>query len=131
MRTAPDPEEAQMANENGTLTTHVLDTARGTPAAGMGVELYRIEGDVRLRLRTATTNSDGRTDIPLIGRGEMFEGIYELIFYAGDYISRTGGSDTPLFLDVIPIRFAVSDANAKLHVPLLLSPYGYSTYRGS
>ncbi len=120
-----------MANENGTLTTHVLDIARGTPAAGMGVDLYRIEGDVRLKLRAATTNADGRTDVPLIGRGEMFEGIYELVFYAGDYISRTGGSDAPLFLDVIPIRFAVSDPDAKLHVPLLLSPFGYSTYRGS
>ena len=84
-----------MANENGTLTTHVLDTARGTPAAGMGVELFRIEGDVRLQLRTATTNADGRTDIPLIGRGEMFEGTYELVFYAGDYISRSAGNANP------------------------------------
>lgn len=120
-----------MAKENGTLTTHVLDTALGVPAAGLAVELYRIEGDVRLRLRAASTNADGRTDMPMIGRGEMHAGSYELLFYAGDYLAREHDASLTPFLDLVPVRFVVDDPAAKLHVPLLLSPYGYSTYRGS
>lgn len=120
-----------MATDDGTLTTHVLDTARGCPAAGMAVDLFRLEGELRHRLRTATTNADGRTDAPMIGRGEMVAGSYELVFHAGDYLARCGPGEAPPFLDLIPVRFRVTDAGARLHVPLLLAPYGYSTYRGS
>ena len=115
----------------GRLTTHVLDTAAGRPAAGLTIELYRI-GAASERLTVATTNADGRVDAPLL-EGEAFSaGVYELRFHAGDYLKR--GSDTlpePPFLDVVPIRFGVSNAAGHYHVPLLLSPYGYSTYRGS
>lgn len=119
-----------MAKDDGTLTTHVLDLARGVPAAGVTVELYRLEGEVRHRLRETATNADGRTDVPLIGRGEMFAGSYELVFHAGAYLTRMGG-EAAAFLDLVPVRFRVSDAGAHLHVPLLLAAYGYSTYRGS
>jgi 5-hydroxyisourate hydrolase len=114
----------------GRLTTHVLDTASGRPAAGLVVELWR-PGELD-RLKTATTNADGRMDGPIL-EGEAFTiGTYELRFRAGDYL-RSLGIDLPepAFLDVIPIRFGIADASQHYHVPLLLSPYGYSTYRGS
>lgn len=116
----------------GYLTTHVLDTARGCPAAGLTITLNRIEGNERVHLATATTNADGRTDAPILP-GERFRtGTYELVFFAGDYLRQTAQVDAfPLFLDEIPLRFGISDAEAHYHVPLLLSPYGYSTYRGS
>ena len=111
----------------GKLTTHVLDTALGKPAAGLRIEVWQ----GRL-LKTVVTNSDGRADAPLL-EGDVFKaGQYELRFYAGDYL-RTLGSKLPepLFLDVIPIHFGIADASQHFHVPLLLSPFGYSTYRGS
>jgi 5-hydroxyisourate hydrolase len=114
----------------GRLTTHVLDTANGKPAAGLKIELFRAGPDVLLK--TIRTNADGRADAPLL-EGEGFAaGQYELRFHAGDYLRAAGVVlPEPAFLDVIPIRFGIADAAAHYHVPLLLSPYGYSTYRGS
>lgn len=115
----------------GRLTTHVLDTAVGKPAAGMTIELLRLSDDPAL-LRTAVTNDDGRVDAPML-EGEHFQvGLYELRFHAGEYLRKAGTAvPEPAFLDVIPIRFGIADASQHYHVPLLLSPYGYSTYRGS
>ncbi len=116
----------------GYLTTHVLDTARGVPAAGLRIMLYRVSGNSHRKLAEIVTNADGRADGAML-RGEAFDtGSYELIFCAGDYLRATGQAGAePLFLDQVPIRFGVSDPGAHYHVPLLLSPYGYSTYRGS
>ncbi len=115
------------------LTTHVLDIARGRPAAGVKIELYELGADGARRLvKTATTNADGRTDAPLIAPAEARVGRFELVFHAGDYFASAGArlADPP-FLDVVPIRFAVADPSAHYHVPLLVSPWSYSTYRGS
>ena len=116
----------------GFLTTHVLDTASGKPAAGMKIQLLRITvADMQL-LRIVVTNDDGRVDGPILPEAEFIPGIYELRFFAGDYLkTNTVNLPEPLFLDIIPIRFGMADAEAHYHVPLLLSPYGYSTYRGS
>ncbi|TDK39110.1 hydroxyisourate hydrolase [Rhizobium deserti] len=115
------------------LTTHVLDTASGMPAAGLVIDLYRLDGAGRDKLKSVTTNEDGRVDGgPMLIGDEFLPGEYELVFHAGDYLRRRGMQLTePAFLDVIPIRFGISDSAAHYHVPLLLSPYGYSTYRGS
>lgn len=116
----------------GYLTTHVLDTARGCPAAGLRITLYAIDGNGRLSVAEMTTNADGRTDSPILPQDAFRTGTYELVFFAGDYLRATGQDGAePLFLDEVPIRFGMSDAEAHYHVPLLLSPYGYSTYRGS
>ena len=116
----------------GYLTTHVLDTARGCPAAGLRIELFSVDGEIRSRLAEMVTNDDGRTDSPILPQDRFATGTYELVFHAGDYLRATGqGGDAPLFLDEVPIRFGMSDGEAHYHVPLLLSPYGYSTYRGS
>ncbi|MCE0506646.1 hydroxyisourate hydrolase [Roseivivax sp. GX 12232] len=116
---------------SGYLTTHVLDTARGCPAAGLRIDLYRIEGEARQHLKTLTTNDDGRTDEQILPAAEFAKGSYELVFHAGAYLDAAGvPPEEPRFLDVIPIRFGMSEA-AHYHVPLLLSPFGYSTYRGS
>ena len=115
----------------GYLTTHVLDTARGRPAAGMTVELYRIEGEKRSLVRALQTNADGRTDQPILPEAEFETGTYELVFHAGDYIdARFSPPDSPRFLDEVPIRFGMAE-EVHYHVPLLVSPFGYSTYRGS
>ena len=115
----------------GRLTTHVLDTAHGRPAAGLGITLFRT-GDERKPLVRATTNADGRCDGPLL-EGEAFSpGAYDLVFEAGAYFDMLGlDLPQPKFLDQVVIRFGISDARAHYHVPLLLSPFGYSTYRGS
>jgi 5-hydroxyisourate hydrolase len=105
------------------LTTHVLDTARGRPAAGVAIELARLTGGGRELLATATTNADGRTDEPLLR--ELAAGEYELAFAVGDYFGEAP------FLDRVPVRFRVADPDAHYHVPLLVSPWSYSTYRGS
>lgn len=116
---------------SGYLTTHVLDTAAGRPAAGLKIELFRIEGNTRKHLRSLITNSDGRTDEQILPAAEFEVGVYELVFHAGEYLDAVGvAPEDPRFLDVIPLRFGMSEA-AHFHVPLLLSPFGYSTYRGS
>ncbi|MCY1668091.1 hydroxyisourate hydrolase [Rhizobium sp. SL86] len=115
------------------LTTHVLDTALGKPAEGLVIDLYHLEGDGRSHLKTVITNADGRVDGGPILIGDSFrKGTYELVFHAGDYLRRSGAAlAEPAFLDVIPIRFGIADESGHYHVPLLISPYGYSTYRGS
>jgi len=115
------------------LTTHVLDVTRGGPAQGVRIELYEVDADGARRFVTATTtNADGRTDEPLIGPGRARAGRFELLFHAGDYFRGQGAKlADPPFLDVVPIRFAVADAGAHYHVPLIVSPWSYSTYRGS
>jgi 5-hydroxyisourate hydrolase len=105
----------------GWLTTHVLDTAAGRPAAGVAIELTR----GRELLRTAVTNADGRTDEPLVAPGQLEAGEYELVFAVGDYFGEAA------FLDRVPVRFRIADPGAHYHVPLLVSPWAYSTYRGS
>ena len=116
----------------GHLTTHVLDTANGRPAAGMAVALYRIVEGNRRPMTTATTNADGRCQAPLLQGAELETGVYELAFEAGAYFATQGNplSDPP-FLDQVVLRFGISDAAAHYHVPLLVSPWSYSTYRGS
>ncbi|QBF33733.1 hydroxyisourate hydrolase [Thalassococcus sp. S3] len=117
---------------SGYLTTHVLDTSRGTPVAGLRIRLYRIDGKNRTELASATTNADGRTDSPILPAGDFAIGQYELVFEAGAYLDASGTPpEQPRFLHDIPIRFGISDPDAHYHVPLLLSPFGYSTYRGS
>lgn len=116
----------------GFLTTHVLDTARGLPAKGLEITLYRLQDGARDAIVTMRTNDDGRTDSPILPAEDFKPGVYELVFAAGDYLRATGqaGAD-PLFLDEVPIRFGISDAQSHYHVPLLLSPFSFSTYRGS
>jgi 5-hydroxyisourate hydrolase len=116
----------------GRLSTHVLDTAQGKPAAGLTLELYFLGGESRQHLGTFTTNADGRTDAPLLGAEDMVTGVFELVFCVGDYFRGRGlALPDPAFLDAVPVRFGIADAAANYHVPLLVSPYGYSTYRGS
>ncbi len=116
----------------GGLTTHVLDTARGKPAPDMEVELWYLEGDGREHLKTVRTNEDGRTAEPLLKADELRAGTYELVFGVGEYFAGepVEVSDPP-FLDRVPVRFGMADATARYHVPLLVSPWSYSTYRGS
>ncbi len=116
----------------GYLTTHVLDTARGLPAEGMRIELFRLEETTRQRLAEMFTNADGRTEAPILPQEKFAVGTYELLFNVGEYLRISGqAGPVPLFLDQVPIRFGISNESAHYHVPLLLSPYGYSTYRGS
>jgi 5-hydroxyisourate hydrolase len=115
----------------GRLTTHVLDLATGRPAQGLAVELYRLEAGEHL-IASAVTNADGRLDQPILSGEAMIKGVYELRFQAGAYLAAAGHAITdPPFLDMVPLRFGLADPSAHYHVPLLLSPYGYSTYRGS
>lgn len=114
----------------GYLTTHVLDTSSGLPAAGLKITLYRLDSG-RRQIAQMVTNADGRTDRPILPQSEFAIGTYELMFQAGDYLRATGTAGAePLFLDEIPIRFGMSQDD-HYHVPLLLSPFGMSTYRGS
>src|ERR1700686_2825522 len=117
----------------GRLSTHVLDTTLGVPAAGMPIDLYRLRnpgaGDVRLHIKSAVTNSEGRTGEPLLSADSLETGVYELAFQAGDYFRGLGlALPFPPFLDEIVIRFGLADPNGNYHVPLLLSPYSYSPY---
>lgn len=125
---------------SGRLTTHVLDMMRGTPAAGVFVQLRKLGGEGSGLIREAETNADGRLDAPLLEGDDMNPGEYELLFHAGDYFKQAGAAageasggvpDAGGFLDVIPIRFHIAGEGGHYHVPLLLAPGGYSTYRGS
>jgi len=108
---------------SGKLSTHVLDLVRGGPAAGMRIELVDESGAI---LKTLITNADGRTDAPVLAADEVREGVFELRFFVGAYFGDAGG-----FLDVVPVRFRIADATQGWHVPLLCTPWSYSTYRGS
>jgi 5-hydroxyisourate hydrolase len=124
------------------LSTHVLDLTSGRPAAGLRIELRRVGTNPAL-LKTMITNADGRTDAPMLSAGEMAVGTYELSFYVADYFAAAGAAAAPPspvkgadrtavpFLDIVPIRFGVADPGASYHVPLLVTPWAYSTYRGS
>ena len=109
------------------LSTHVLDTANGRPAAGVAVRLFALEGDARHLLTSAVTNQDGRTDQPLLTGDSIPTGVYELEFAVADYFGRP----EPAFLGAVLVRFGISEPTGNYHVPLLVSPYGYTTYRGS
>jgi 5-hydroxyisourate hydrolase len=114
------------------LSTHVLDTARGVPARGVIVDLHVVRGSDRQHIRTLTTNEDGRPGEPVLSGDRIETGVYELTFHAGEYFRACGVAlSEPPFLDLVVIRFGISDPQGHYHVPLLLSPYGYSTYRGS
>ena len=116
----------------GRLSTHVLDTSRGKPAAGVKITLYRVSDAGHAKIAETVTNHDGRTDAPMLAGADLTVGTYELVFSAGEYLRSSGqASGDVLFLDEIPIRFGVPDAGAHYHVPLLISPFAYSTYRGS
>jgi 5-hydroxyisourate hydrolase len=116
----------------GKLTTHVLDTAAGRPASGLRIELHRLDGGGQMtQLADVTTNADGRTDAPLLIGDAMAAGRYRLLFHVGDYFAAAGSADAKRFLDVVPVLFRIDDAAAGYHVPLLVSPWAYSTYRGS
>lgn len=116
----------------GKISTHVLDTTIGKPGAGVRLELFVRQGDTRRLIKTAQTNADGRTDEPLLLGDAMQVGIYELDFYAGDYFRARGVQlSSPAFVEVVTLRFGVADADANYHVPLVCTPWSYSTYRGS
>lgn len=112
----------------GKLNTHVLDLTTGRPAMGLRIELWNLDGKHTM-LKAVTTNLDGRTDEPLLAGATMAVGTYELVFFVKDYFV-THHKDSP-FLDRVPVRFAISDARATYHIPLLVTPWAYSTYRGS
>ncbi len=118
--------------KQGFLTTHILDTMSGSPAANMKIELFAVKGEVRELIASAKTNKDGRCEKPLLAEDSFKIGTYELRFYVGDYFISIGTElQNGQFLDIVPVRFMISDERAHYHVPLLVSPYGYSTYRGS
>lgn len=116
----------------GRLTTHVLDTMHGRPAAGLAIELRKLSEDSPRLLKSVVTNADGRVDGPLLEGDDFVVGRYELVFHVGDYFRAASVSlPDPAFLDQVPVRFGIAEADGHYHVPLLVSPYGYSTYRGS
>ena len=119
---------------SGKLTTHVLDTANGCPGSGIAIALWQLDSeanaDSKTLLKTLETNNDGRTDEPLLMGEEFKVGVYEIVFTLGNYFALDSKS-APLFLEQIPIRFGIADTEAHYHVPLLVSPWSYSTYRGS
>ena len=114
----------------GRLTTHVLDTTHGKPAAGMRIDLLMVHGDHTHHVWSGLTNADGRVDQPLLDGDRFHPGAYELTFHVGQYFERMGIDMSRQFLDTVPVRFVISE-NSHYHVPLLCSPFGYSTYRGS
>ena len=113
------------------LTTHVLDTSKGKPAVELKIELYKLQNTEKILIKTVFTNEDGRIDEPLLSAKDLDEIHYELLFFAGDYLKKHNSDLKYIFLDKIPIRFYVNNKSEHYHVPLLLSPFGYSTYRGS
>jgi 5-hydroxyisourate hydrolase len=116
----------------GRLTTHVLDTMHGCPAAGVKLELWSLSGAGRAIVASTRTNADGRAEPPLLAADTMKAGDYELVFFVGDYFAaKAVALPNPRFLDQVPVRFAIADPGANYHVPLLCSPWAYTTYRGS
>jgi 5-hydroxyisourate hydrolase len=116
----------------GRLTTHVLDTVRGGPAAGMRIDLSRLDADARVLVATVRSNAQGRTDAALLEGDTMQRGEFELLFHVGEYFRGCGAAlADPAFLDCVPIRFGIADPSAHYHVPLLCTPWSYATYRGS
>lgn len=116
----------------GKLSTHVLDTVHGVPAQGVAIELYRVENDTRHLLKQTATNSDGRCDEPLLSGPALTRGIYELVFHAGDYFAQRGVElPEPRFVDQVTLRFGVANPDENYHVPLVVTPWAWSTYRGS
>jgi hydroxyisourate hydrolase len=113
------------------LTTHVLDTAQGRPAAGVRVRLFRLDDAGRRLIAETLTNRDGRTDTPLLSSDEMESGTYEIEFHIGPYFAMSGLADERPFLDVVPVRIGIGDVSGHYHIPLLACPWSYSTYRGS
>lgn len=119
-------------HSEGRLTTHVLDTMSGKPGAGLLIELFRLDGGRRDLVKSVHTNDDGRCDSALLAGAEFETGEYELVFHVAGYFSALGVDlPDPPFLDQVPVRFGVAQPDRHYHVPLLISPYGYSTYRGS
>ncbi len=116
----------------GRLTTHVLDTAHGCPGSAIQIELYRVDGAQLTLIHSTVTNADGRCDAPILQRDDYMSGVYQLQFHAGDYYRARGVVlQEPAFLDLVVLRFGIDAGQAHYHVPLLISPYSYSTYRGS
>ena len=116
----------------GRLTTHVLDTARGSPASDLSIDLFRLDGDVPVLMKSTKTNDDGRCDAPLLDGDALQKGQYQLLFKVAAYLRRSGDELPEIpFLDDVVINFGINDPTQHYHVPLLLSAYGYSTYRGS
>jgi len=116
----------------GKLSTHVLDTMHGKPAAGVQLDLYRAQGSDRVLVKQTQTNADGRCDEPLLQGNELEPGRYELVFHVGSYFASKGVAlPDPAFLDQVTINFGVADADQNYHVPLVVTPWSYSTYRGS
>jgi 5-hydroxyisourate hydrolase len=118
----------------GRLTTHVLDTVRGGPAPDLSIELWALDAESgdRTLIKAVTTNTDGRTDTPLLADQDMAVGVYELVFQVGAYFAQIIPTlPDPPFLNQVPIQFGIADISAHYHVPLLVSPWAYSTYRGS
>ncbi|MCA9839704.1 MAG: hydroxyisourate hydrolase [Trueperaceae bacterium] len=116
----------------GKLSTHVLDTAQGKPAANLAIDLYYLAGESRQHLASFSTNQDGRTDQPLLVAEDMVTGVFELVFHVGQYFDALGlDLPEPKFIEDVPVRFGIADTRANYHVPLLVSPFAYSTYRGS
>lgn len=116
----------------GKLSTHVLDISQGKPGAGVRIELYALDGAQRKLLKSIATNQDGRCDAPLLEGADLRVGQYELVFAAGDYFAAQGVAlPSPRFIDRVTLAFGIADADQNYHVPLLVSPWAYSTYRGS
>ena len=113
------------------LTTHVLDIYSGKPGKGIKVELYFISGENKIKLKSIILNNDGRSDQPLVEKDEFKNGKYELVFFVGDYFKDITNKDDLNFLDDVVVRFGISNNKEHYHVPLLVSPWSYSTYRGS
>tara|TARA_B100000029_G_scaffold255672_1_gene252411 strand:+ start:182 stop:538 length:357 start_codon:yes stop_codon:yes gene_type:complete len=116
---------------NGYLTTHVLDIYNGTPGKGVRGAIFKIEGENKKKIKDFELNNEGRSNSPILKKNEFIEGKYEIIFYCGEYFKKFVNIKDPLFIDDVIIRFGVNDASQHYHVPLLVSPWSYSTYRGS
>jgi 5-hydroxyisourate hydrolase len=126
------PDRQNKENKMGKLSTHVLDTAHGRPGAGVRVALYALAGGTRTLVKEDVTNADGRCATPLLEGEAMRAGRYELVFGAGDYFAAQGVAlPEPRFIDQVTIAFGIADASQNYHVPLVVSPWSYSTYRGS